>query len=257
MPLDNKIIQPNELSIHIFVDGFSFCNHSKIEFVPAYNSIEVDFSNALEDLIKFTGEETLTNISVIHFSVPSAFVPKKLFDANKPEQYLKHHSHAFNEHHYNPDHIEGTDQVNVYSFPKSFAHLVEKVNKPTKHLHYCSLLYQMINNLADKHRSQLYFHLQRGYLDLFLTQDGKVIFNNRFSVKTKDEFLYYTFFVVEQFKLEKGFFDLILLGEIAEFEPYYTELKRYHSDYIFYDESSLNSEKIQQHPAPFLAQYFS
>ncbi|MEK9613697.1 MAG: DUF3822 family protein, partial [Flavobacteriaceae bacterium] len=109
----------------------------------------------------------------------------------------------------------------------------------------------------EDHRSQLYFHLQKGFLDLFLTQGGNVIFNNRFSVETKDEFLYYTFFVVEQFKLEKGFFDLIFLGEIAEFEPYYSALKRYHDDYVFYEESPLNSDKIRQHPAPFLAQYFS
>ncbi len=48
MPKENKIIQPKDLSIHYFVNGFSFCTHSKIDFIPTPKGAS-DFKKALED----------------------------------------------------------------------------------------------------------------------------------------------------------------------------------------------------------------
>lgn len=48
MPSNNKTIQHNELSIHSFVNGFSFCTQSKIDFLPLNKDPE-EFKKAFEN----------------------------------------------------------------------------------------------------------------------------------------------------------------------------------------------------------------
>ena len=71
-------------------------------------------------------------------------------------------------------------------------------------------------------------------MDLFLTMDKSIVFHNRFSVLSEDEFLYYTFFVVEQFKLECNAFDIIFLGKIDLFNSFYNAIKIYHQNIHFH-----------------------
>jgi hypothetical protein len=90
MPSNNKTIQHNELSIHSFVNGFSFCTQSKIDFLPLNKDPE-EFKKAFEEYIDYYPKNTLTSISLVHFEHPSAFVPKPLFDEKFLERYLSHY----------------------------------------------------------------------------------------------------------------------------------------------------------------------
>ena len=58
MPNNNKIIQHNELSIHIFVNGFSFCTKSKVDFLPTNNQ-NSDFKPAFDKFINYYPKKTL------------------------------------------------------------------------------------------------------------------------------------------------------------------------------------------------------
>ena len=46
MPNKNKILNNNDLSVHIFMDGFYFCTQSKIEFIPLLEDSQ-DFHKTL------------------------------------------------------------------------------------------------------------------------------------------------------------------------------------------------------------------
>ena len=48
----NKYILPNELSIHFFVNGFSFCTNSQIDFTPINDGIE-DLKVSLKKKLEF------------------------------------------------------------------------------------------------------------------------------------------------------------------------------------------------------------
>ena len=84
--------------------------------------------------------------------------------------------------------------------------IFEDIINDFQETHYNSLLSRTILNIATI-KTQLYIHRQKDCMDLFLTMDKSIVFHNRFSVLSEDEFLYYTFFVVEQFKLESNAFD--------------------------------------------------
>ena len=69
-------------------------------------------------------------------------------------------------------------------------------------------------------------------------------------------FLYYVFFVVEQYKLSPAHFEIVFFGEIATFESYYLGIKEYHHNIRFEASKTNNSFNMDQHPAPFFAQPF-
>ena len=68
------------------------------------------------------------------------------------------------------------------------------------------------------------------------------------------EFLYYVFFVVEQYKLQAEDFQIYFLGEIPSFKSYYQAIKQYHTPIQFKENALTSAIDIDQHPAPFMAQ---
>ena len=255
MPNRNKIIQHNELSIHSFANGFSFCSKSKIDFLPTNND-QKEFKKAFEELIDYYPKNTFSSISLVHFEDPSTFVPKALFDEANLERYLKYYKTNNRKSYFQYDAPDQSNLVNVYSYPKKVKIILEDIINDFQETHYNSLLSRTILNIATT-KTQLYIHLQKDCMDLFLTMDKSIVFHNRFSVLSEDEFLYYTFFVVEQFKLESNAFDIIFLGKIDLFNSFYNAIKIYHQNIHFHQEFIIGKQAVENHNAPFLSQCFS
>ncbi|MGB2514392.1 MAG: DUF3822 family protein, partial [Flavobacteriaceae bacterium] len=102
---------------------------------------------------------------------------------------------------------------------------------------------------------QLFVHLQAGGMDLYLVENNRIRFQNHFSITNEDEFLYYIFFVVEQYQLETDTFDLVFLGHIQAYTRYYEVIKQYHTRIRFENNISGTALSTDQHPAPYLAQF--
>ena len=113
------------------------------------------------------------------------------------------------------------------------------------------------NRLENIEINQLFVHLQQGGMDLYLCENESILFQNHFSVKNEDEFLYYLFFVVEQYKLNYDSFQIVFLGQIKAFESYYKAIMQYHSRIRFEESETCNSLEMEQHPAPFFAQSYT
>ena len=65
-------------------------------------------------------------------------------------------------------------------------------------------------------------------MDIFLVKNKSLLFNNRFVIKKQNDFMYYLFFVIEQFDLGPNQFEIEFLGRIDAFESYYEIVKNYH-----------------------------
>lgn len=258
MPSNNKTIQHNELSIHSFVNGFSFCTQSKIDFLPLNKDPE-EFKKAFEEYIDYYPKNSLASISLVHFEHPSVFVPKPLFDEKFLERYLSHYKLDKGDQSFGYDTMSENDQVNVYSYSTKIKSLLETAENSFQETHYNTLLSRTILNLISKAKNQiqLYVHLQKDCMDLFLTKGNTIAFHNRFSTLSEDEFLYYVFFVVEQFDLESNAFEIVFLGKIDFFNSFYDAIKLYHENIRFHREIIISKQATENHNAPFLAQYFS
>lgn len=258
MPSKNKTIPLTESSIHLFVNGFSFCTPSKTEFVPITDNIE-DFKSALKDLLSFYPKETFSNTQIVSYHQPSTFVPDLFFDKNLLPNYLQLYGTVDEHSALNFDVLEEEKQVNVYSYPKLILEILNQQLEKATLCHYNSLLFKEVkekSNASGK-KHQLYIHLQKGVMDLYLTQNASIIFQNHFGIQNEDEFLYYVFFVIEQYKLTNDQLELVFLGEIIAFQSYYQCIKEYHQTVRFEDRKSCSILDVDQHPAPFFAQSFN
>lgn len=258
MPNKNSTIQHSSSSIHLFVNGFSFCTPSKTEFVPLTENIE-DFKSTLKDLLLFYPKSTFTQTQIVCYHQPSTFVPKAFFDKKLLSNYVKFLGTLDAHSALNYDELEEEKQVNVYSYPKTILEILNQNLENATFCHYNSLLYREVTSLAasSNKKQHLFVHLQKGAMDLYLCENSTVIFQNHFSIQNEDEFLYYVFFVVEQYKLSTADFEIVFLGKITAFESYYRGINEYH-DFIRFETSKTSSLLIMdQHPAPFFAQLFS
>ena len=88
--------------------------------------------------------------------------------------------------------------------------------------HYNSILYKKILSVCSfvEFKYQLFIHIQFEATDLFLVNNNRIVFHNRFSVKNEEEFLYYVFFIVEQFDLKSDDFEINFLGKFIEYNSY-------------------------------------
>lgn len=258
MPNRSKIINEKALSIHSFIDGFSFCSKSKIDFFSTSNN-QKKFIDILNGYLEKEEKGFIESIKFISFHNPSTFVPYSLFDKSRSKNYLKLYSKEKKDEIVNYDKIEQISQINVYNSPRYISNDLKKVNLNLEIFHYNTLL---LNNILSLEFSngieyQLFIHLQSEALDVFLFQKKQFKFNNRFLISNEDEFLYYLFFIVEQFEMEKEALEIVFLGKIQRYETYYRALNQYHNNIKFIDGDNNKIENLLTHPAPYLANNFS
>jgi len=258
MPSNRKLIQPEELSIHFFVNGFSFCTPSKIEFTPKPEKSE-DFKTILNDYLSYYPKDNFQSINVVMFQNPSTFIPQNLFNEKLSEAFLTLYNKPKSDETLGHDTLEEIQQVNVYSYPNDIKALFEEANLTVQYIHYNTLLYRAVLSLTSsvEFPYQLFIHFQSEAMDVFLIYKNQITFNNRFSVTNEDEFLYYIFFIIEQFNLHSDELELVFLGKMDAFNSYYEVVRKYHNYIKFEEDKNLSTPDFTQHHAPYLASYLS
>jgi len=258
MPNSSKTTNTKALYIHSFVDGFSFCTKSKIDFFSFSNN-KRNLIDILNGYLDKEEKDFIASIKFISFHNPSTFVPFPLFDNSRSKDYLKLYSKEKKNEIVNYDKIEQISQINIYTSPRYISNDLKKVNLNLEIFHYNTLLLNNILSLelSNEIEYQLFIHLQSDALDVFLFQKKQFKFNNRFLISNEDEFLYYLFFIVEQFEMETGNLEIVFLGKIQRYESYYKVLDQYHNNIKFVDGDNNKIENLSTHPAPYLANNFS
>ena len=139
----NKYILPNELSIHFFVNGFSFCTDSQIDFTPINSGIE-ELKVSLNKKLEFSPKDDFKIFSAVFFQRPSTFVPQKFFDSKKSKIYLSLYNKTSKEDIVAYDILESQQQVNVYSFEKEIKIILDETEIQFNFIHYNTILQKKI-----------------------------------------------------------------------------------------------------------------
>ena len=249
MHLQNKNHQTSDLSILIFSDGFSFCTQKKTCFYPVDDFSKID-QEALSNWIK-KQELVSDNVFLIHLEGLSTIVPTELFDKDNASFYIENGLTLDENQEVLFDVLESFNQVVVFAGSPS----VKKVFKelfPNHHSqHLTSFLFAPLSQFSmGISKKQLFVHLRKGFFDLFLFQGTQLLLFNTFEQNHADEFLYYLFYITEQFYLKPENFKLAFLGEYESYKEYYQGVQEYHNDVIFLDAPSEN--KNSKHPTPYL-----
>lgn len=249
MVLKTKKHQPIDLSILVLKDGFSFCTLKKSCFYPVPDEDQIN----LKSLSDFLDNEELTTeeVHLIHLESYSSIIPKELFDSKNPEFYLSKGVDVQENQKVTFDVLESLNQVVVYPRNTKKWTALKELFPTLQAKHSTTLLLSTLTQFSTgTPKKQLFVHLKDGAFDLFLFQGVQLLFFNSFEQQHADEFLYYLFYITEQFYLKPENFKLSFLGEYDRFKEHYAAVQEYHNDITFLDAPTEN--QYSSHPVPFL-----
>lgn len=226
------------LSIQISLSGLSFCILNK-----QYNTIEylksVFFEKkatpfeTLERLITALNtntifEQNFSNVLLIYQNELSSFVPKPLFDENNSADYLKFNAKILNTDFIVYDEIEINDSVNVFVPYININNYIFDRFGAFEYKHASTIL---IESLLEKETSskdtKMYVNVSKTHFEIIVIEKGELLFYNTFEYLTKEDFIYFILFTVEQLELNPETLPVLLMGEILKDDDLYEVVYKY------------------------------
>jgi hypothetical protein len=242
-----------DLSILILKDGFSFCTPEQQHFFGL--ETETPSPDALKSWIKYHQINT-ENTTLVYMDHPAVTVPLPLFDKEQPELYLKTAIAIDDTHIVHGETIDPLDQAIVYPITRKWDTLFKAVLPKASITH---LTAQLLPDLAKfsfgKTKKNMFVHLRQDQFDLFLFQGGQLLLQNSFPQHNVDDFLYYLFYVTEQFYLKPEQFNLTFLGKYEGFDEYYLGAREFHESIDYFEPHYPSPSPV--HPVPFFLSYNS
>ena len=201
------------LSIQVSLNGLSFCIldtigntiplSRRIEFGKELSPYEV--LKELKSLIRSEGilDYTFTDVVVIHRNTLFSLVPKALFDPDELANYLKFNVKMLANDLAVYDEISNYDLVNVYVPFVNLNNYIYDLFGEFEFKHHGTVLLDSLLNLHNKGKVPIcYVHVDGDQIDITVLDHKELLFYNSFDISSKEDFIYYLLFTLEQLKLD-------------------------------------------------------
>ncbi|AIZ42165.1 DUF3822 family protein [Cellulophaga baltica] len=247
----NSELSYKKLSIQISLNGLSFCVLDSVE-----NSIikqeHISFKeevipfqllkNLKETLEKFEiTKMSFSNITVIHRNPLFTLVPKALFDPEELPNYLKFNAKILANDQIAYDEIKNYDIVNIYVPFTNVNNYIYELFGEFEYKHSGTILIEsLLNNFTAGKEPICYAHITEQQVDITVIANKNLVFYNSFIFETKDDFIYYILFTIEQLKLDTETIKLRLFGSIEEGDELYNLIFTYVRNVDVFIPSSLS-----------------
>jgi hypothetical protein len=253
MSINTVIAEKNykKLSLKVTLNGFSYCifdtlNH-RVDFVNSIDFSNYPKSNKVEEYFykAFLEHRELTKcydkILVLHENNWNSFVPKALFDEDFLGSYLQFNTKVFDTDFFMFDEISSFEMNNVYvPFSDVNNYLLDQFGQ-FDYKHSNSILTEKLLDLSKNIDEKLVFvHFESNQFQIVVVENKKLLFFNNFDFQTKEDFIYYLLFTVEQLNLNPENFKLQFLGEIQVESPFFEIAYRYIRNVSMLDVSDLS-----------------
>lgn len=227
-----------ELSIQISLSGLSFCvlnsETNTIEELKHFPSQSKLTPVTLLDALKhvFNTENTLkknfNSVQIIHVNSLSTFIPKELFKEEFKADYLKFNTKILSTDFIALDTLKTNESINVYVPYVNINNYIFDHFGDFNYKHYSTVLVEHIlqqekNTLTTK----VYVNCSKTHFEIVVTKTGQLILFNTFNYQTKEDFIYYLLFTLEQLNLNPETADIVLLGDINKVNPLYKIAYKY------------------------------
>lgn len=200
-PADN--LNNNELTIRHSTDGFSYVifDNNRNTFVPAAVFQEEDKRKYL-DLLGLTDDDSIVCA----------------------------------------DYIELAEAYNVYAVSKKDFETIGNSPGKIESRHSSSVLVADLvkKNLERVDDTRVYLNVKDNSFEMIVLKGAGLLFDNHFRFKTKEDFLYFLLFSVEQLNLDAGSVPVYFLGKIEEASAITEIVSRYFRDIRFMSKDYLN-----------------
>tara|TARA_X000000950_G_scaffold289439_1_gene413486 strand:- start:3171 stop:3980 length:810 start_codon:yes stop_codon:yes gene_type:complete len=252
LQIENKITS-DDLSILIFKDRAAFCTlNQSLYFDLEKKNIS---SESLGTWLKYHHIKKKNNKCVL-FDHTGVIVPHKLFDETNKNLYLSLSEDELKNKVIETKFIKSDNQIFIFSQTRDWRLLLNDLVVNLEITHFAAELIPFLSKISNENlKKNVFIHLRKDYFDLFIYQGSQLMLYNSFPHKDEEEFLYYLFFVLEQFYLKQNQFTAIFLGKFQNYQKYYEAFKEFHTltKFTYPD----NLEIDAHHPAPFFNYFYN
>ena len=198
----------------------------------------------LPEISKILKNSTVNSVEIIHFNSAPSIIPVKFYDKSIKAKYLKTNTGSIK----NIDEDISADQkINVvYSKNEDLSKTLGLDKQKVSHLNHFTQLYNYLSGIVDKSDGLSFFiKINSGSFEIMIYNKNEFVFFNTFKIVDENEFLYYTFFVLENFQSSIKKDKIIFIGKHEIFDKYYNLAAKYSKiDFIEDDvHSILNFEE--------------
>ena len=206
---------------------YSFLNIENLEFI-FFKSISVP--NISELVNQISSEDKLklnySSCSVSYKNFPSTLIPNKLFDSKNKHKYLDFVVEEVES--VKTDILHQSDSSLVYSINNNLVNSIHQIipniiEKNSTNIAICQLLKQYSH--LKKKTSYLFININN--IEIIVTENEKLIFQNSFKVFNSTDILYFTLFCFNQLNLDPNKNELFLFGEVEKVDENYSLLYEY------------------------------
>ena len=253
--LDKKY---TKLVLQISLSEISFCIidtlTNKIEtfgdFPLDKSANFTEIENTILDFIKSTPllQSDFDNVVVLYNNDLNTFVPQVLFDENFLGSYLQYNVKVFENDFISYDEIANYDMNNVYIPYANINNALIDIYGNFNFKHSYSVLVKKLLDLSKNiDETQIFVHCQKDNFQLAAIKNQKLLLFNSFDFKTKEDFIYYLLFTIEQLQLNPETLQLKIFGNISkESEIFQIAYKYIRNITLFFEHNDLERKITQQ-----------
>ena len=226
----------SSLSIQFSLDGFSFCTNnvnneayhfSSYQFLETLNSPEL----ILEKIKQvFESEKSLhkdfEKVTVIHHNNLNSLVPNEYFLESSLKDYLKYSVRTIASDLIVFDDLDFLTSKNVYIPYVNINNFLFQNFGEFEFRHHSSILLEKLF-LNSNHEMNFFVNVSRSIFDVVVIKESKLLYHNIFDYETKEDFIYYILFALEQLGLTPEKTLVTLTGDIETSTDLYKILFTY------------------------------
>jgi len=200
------------LSIQISLSGLSFCILNRTSnTVELRHTIKLDkkatpfeLLNELKTTIGSNShfEQKFDSVLCIYQNELSCLVPKDLFNENNLADYLKFNAKILKTDFISYDTLSTGDCMNVYVPLININNYIFDTFGSFDYKHSSTVLIDALLQKSSESKEELmYINVNASTFEIVVVKNAQLIFYNTFEYVTKEDFIYYILFTVEQLKL--------------------------------------------------------
>lgn len=160
--------------------------------------------------------ENFTKIQVIHDNEVQTLVPSALFEEANLSDYLKFNAKIFKNDFITYDAITNQEIMSVYvPYVNVNNYIFEKFGS-FEYKHSSTVIIdkvlQIEKNIKEK---SLYVNVEKSNIDILVISSNSLLFYNKFNYNTKEDFIYFILFTIEQLELNPEKLNCKFIGSIT------------------------------------------
>ena len=229
------------MAIQFALDGLSFALlDAGTQTIVAFEDYQVDSSDLFQTLeraleAKGLNDKNFRSVTCLVDNRFCTLVPTPLFNEADKKQYLDFTFQTPENYAILSEPLVSAQCHNVFAFPKVLQDKVLAKWKEAKITHTSNVF---IESLMQKRENRGVFVNVRNYdFDMVILKEGKLLFFNNFKFKTKEDFVYFLMFAMEQNGLSGEDTPITFVGLIQPDSEIIDLCKRYVKDIRFVEQN--------------------